>query len=342
MLFDTLPPGFVPDPDIPLPPGCSSVPLGSDQGIRCDIGSLGSGQSTQRVISVVATAPGTFTNLVEVVHGETDPVPADNEASEETTVNQPPVTLVLEKSAPETSVELGETQTYVVRIVNEGPGPATNLQVTDQVENPKIIALRDVTPESDCQVVTDFLMNCSFAELAEGHSVIIQVTADAVGVGSTDNNAIAWADESAGNAAVDTLTTTVLPNVTADLSVELQALPAPGPGAAAFLLRAINHTAGTAMPAVNLSVVLSGNTIGIQSVELDYDGGGCAAFEDLTPPRVECNLSSLVAGDDAEVLVFLNSGTVPQTVIVTGQVSSSQGEESGPEPNAATLSLPLN
>jgi uncharacterized repeat protein (TIGR01451 family) len=77
-------------------------------------------------------AAGVLSNTVRVYADAFDPAPADNSATEETTVAPPPsADLKVSKNDGGMPVEWGETVTYTIAVVNAGPAAISNGLVTD-------------------------------------------------------------------------------------------------------------------------------------------------------------------------------------------------------------------
>jgi uncharacterized repeat protein (TIGR01451 family) len=84
-VIDTLPAG-VSYNDAASDPQCASGP---GRRVTCAVAALAAGASKTLVIAVNATAAGVATNTATVTGSEADPAPADNTATEDTTINAP-------------------------------------------------------------------------------------------------------------------------------------------------------------------------------------------------------------------------------------------------------------
>jgi uncharacterized repeat protein (TIGR01451 family) len=89
------------------------------------------------------TGPGATTNTASVLHADQfDPNPADNSAG--VTVTPPQADLAVAKVVDNPTPNVGDTVTFVVDLSNQGPDPATNVQVTDRL--PAGLSLITATP----------------------------------------------------------------------------------------------------------------------------------------------------------------------------------------------------
>jgi len=337
-IADALPPGYTVVVSS-LPPGRQSQAGGTV--VRCLIGTLPAGQTTQLIFEATPSQPGTLTNTAFVEGDQPDPDPTDNTAEEETTVEAPPTTLEIEKTASVEPVPLGSPVTYFVRVINRGPSPVTGVHVTDSIPVGKVLLMQSAVPtQGSCTVLAQATADCDLGDIAVDHSALVTVVAAANGLGSATNTAVAHANETGGQAWVAIVTSTVIAAVTADLSATIEPA-APSPGAIGFHVRVRNETTGTVAPTVGLSVVLTGQDLNVAVANLAAGDGSCAAITPAgQPPRVECNLTSLAAGDDILVWIVATSTTL-QTVDVSASVASDSVADNVPANDSDTASLQL-
>ena len=121
---DTLPAGVT----FTSTSGCAEDPNGVP---TCSLGNLVAGASVQYTVLVqvdLATS-GTLTNMASVTSSTTDPVPGNNQTSEDTEAQQE-ADLTLVKSDSEDPVA-GQSFTYNLEVTNNGPSTATSVEVTD-------------------------------------------------------------------------------------------------------------------------------------------------------------------------------------------------------------------
>jgi uncharacterized repeat protein (TIGR01451 family) len=83
------------------------------------------------VVRVTAPAGSSFTNFASVSAATFDPSPLNNTASAFTTVTAASADLSLTKTAFPNTVFTGKTLTYTINVVNNGPNPASTVEVSD-------------------------------------------------------------------------------------------------------------------------------------------------------------------------------------------------------------------
>ncbi|MCT7951391.1 DUF11 domain-containing protein, partial [Ancylothrix sp. C2] len=125
---DTLPAGFIASSYTP-----NTGTYDSTSGNWTNL-TLASGQSITLTIAgtVSPTATGTLTNTATVSPpaGVTDPNPANNTATDTTTINQQ-ADLSLRKTVNNSTPAVGENVTFTLTVNNAGPATATNVEITD-------------------------------------------------------------------------------------------------------------------------------------------------------------------------------------------------------------------
>ncbi len=127
-----------------LPPGVTYVSSNTSAGsssnnsgtVTWNIGYLNYGDSENMTILVTApSTEGNITNTANVTSAFTDPVPTNNTASENTTVEVippgPEADLSITKTDSHDPVAVGDNLTYTLIVTNNGPDNATSVNVTD-------------------------------------------------------------------------------------------------------------------------------------------------------------------------------------------------------------------
>ncbi len=121
-------------------------------------------------ITVQAVAPGTFNNTASASGAQADPVPGNNSGSASVTVTAVAdlsVTKVDNGGAP-----VGQNFVYTITITNNGPAPATNVLMTDNLDpTTTFVSATNGAIQSSPGVVTR-----TFASLANGASEVVQIT----------------------------------------------------------------------------------------------------------------------------------------------------------------------
>jgi uncharacterized repeat protein (TIGR01451 family) len=125
-----------------LPPTTSFVSAVPTQGtcghaggqVNCSLGTIDSGDDATVVITVATQTAGTISNTASATGPLTDPVPANNTDTEQTTVNPIPATsadLAIAKTGSPANPLVGDQLTYTLAVTNNGPDPATGVAITD-------------------------------------------------------------------------------------------------------------------------------------------------------------------------------------------------------------------
>ena len=101
--------------------GCGATGFGV---VSCSLGTIASGASVTRVVTISYPNPGTYPVQATVSSSTADPVSANNRATSTSTVRKPVADLQVSVAAPAQAV-VGQqiTQTWTVK--NNGPDPAT-------------------------------------------------------------------------------------------------------------------------------------------------------------------------------------------------------------------------
>lgn len=118
----------------PLPSGMTYISANATQGscsnasgtVSCNVGVLGSGASTTITITATPTVAGNVTNKIAVTGDDYDPNLSNNAASVTTTVN-PLTDLAIAIAGSPSPVTLGQSITYTISVINNGPSIATNV-----------------------------------------------------------------------------------------------------------------------------------------------------------------------------------------------------------------------
>ena len=153
---------------------CSTPAVGGSGSVNCTLGTLAAGASASFTLVVaagIATPGGTIlTETASVSSATSDPTPGNNSASASTTVSASPADVSLTKTASAASATVGSTVTYTLVASNAGPGPATNVVVTDVL--PAGAGLVSATStQGSCSGTTTVI--CSLGTIASGSSATI-------------------------------------------------------------------------------------------------------------------------------------------------------------------------
>jgi uncharacterized repeat protein (TIGR01451 family) len=171
MLTDTLPMGVTFVSVMPAAPICAQA-AGV---VTCNVGNLAAMGSMTITIIVTPTAAGTLTNNASVTATETDPTPANNMVSAQTTVN-PSADLSVTKTDSPDPVIVNNNLTYTLTVNNSGPSAATTVSLTDTL--PANTTFQSITPAMGWNCVTPAVgaggtVTCAIANFASGAAAAI-------------------------------------------------------------------------------------------------------------------------------------------------------------------------
>ena len=204
------------------PPGGRQLPVATpsqgscneDSGtVTCDLGPLAAGANASVDINVVAQSEGTIANTAVVTAAEADPVPANNSASEDTTVT-PAADLSLEISDSPDPVPAGQPFIYTVVARNDGPSDATAVVLTDTLP-PSVFFDGSVPSQGNC-TRSGATLTCELGSLASSASATVEITLRAKRARTLTNTATVSGGESDPDTAdntdeEETLATSVFP-----------------------------------------------------------------------------------------------------------------------------------
>jgi len=140
-----------------------------------DLGNMASGAETTITIQVTiaSTFVGTLTNVSTVSANEPETDTTNNTDSETTTVNEPIIDLIITKTDDDDPVEPGDTFTYTLNVINDGPDDATGVTITDT------LPVSGVTYQSASQTpssVAGRVITFDVGNLASGDSTQVSIT----------------------------------------------------------------------------------------------------------------------------------------------------------------------
>jgi uncharacterized repeat protein (TIGR01451 family) len=284
-------------------------------------------------ITIVASAPGvdgSITATSSISSETTDPVSANNAASQATVVNAPS-DLALALSASPSPVPAASTMTYTIGVTNLGPRDATNLVVTNRLPDGDVLFLGASGIGWACALAGQ-IVTCTRPLLLVGAapSIAIQIRTPDVNGTLVDTASVSasTADlDLANNAATDT--TDVFDS--ADLSIAASDSPDPVRiGTEVTYTLSVANSGPTA--ATSVSVV---NTLPAGTAFVSATGAGWACGN--LGRVVTCSMESLGIASSAPAISIV--ATVPGTVgdiTNTASVSSSTFDPDTAN-NAATL-----
>ena len=324
VLTDTLPVGvtFVSS----TPPSCEDS-VGT---VTCDLGALGTGETTTVAIEVAVgpSTRGTLTNTATVSGTETDPNATDNSSTATTTVSAK-VDLSISKADSPDPVIAGTVLNYVVTVANAGPSDATGVTVTDVL--PAGASYVSATSGQGGCTGSDTI-TCSLGSLAADASttVTIQAGVNSSTTGTMTNAASVIGNEPDSNGADNTTTLLTTVNSVADLSVTKQGPPGQviSGTSMSYVLTVTNGGPSDATRVTLTDTLPSGVAYATSSL------GSSACVE--SSGTVTCGLGMIAAGDTASFTIHVNVGS-STTGFITNTVSvTSSATDPGQSDNTAT------
>ncbi len=306
-----------------VPSGTSFVSANPSQGtcanangtVTCTLGSLASGSSVTITLRVTATLGGEVSNTASVSGDEDDPNSGNNSATETTTVELDPADLSLTKE-DEGAVLPGADIVYTITVRNDGPGDATNVQVTDDVpEGTTFVSA--VASQGSCAEAGG-TVTCDLGSLADVATATVTLTVGTEAAGLVENTATVSAIEPDPNEVdnSDTEITNVV-SVTTDLAITKVAEQDPvAPGEEIVYVIGVRNRGPSDAGAVRVTDDLPEGTT---FVSAEASQGACSE----EGGTVTCNLGGLDFLFDATVTLTVeagDAGAVINTAIVSGAV----------------------
>ena len=315
-----------------LPASLTLVSATPDQGsctqtdpIDCDLGTILSGGDAEIVIvaTVGANQHGNqISNTADVSSPVFDPDLSNNQDS--ATVGVPPeADLAITKTAVPDPVQAGADLTYTLTVTNNGPSPATNTEVNDDL--PSSLTLVSATPDQGTCNQTDPVV-CDLGTVPVGGTVEITIVAT-VG-GNQQGNSIsntATVESPVFDPDLSNNTDTVRVNVPpeADLAITKTATPDPVSAGAelTYTLTVTNNGPNAAQNAQVQDDLPASLTL----VSATPDQGTCTQTDPVT-----CDLGNIPVSGTVEITIVTTVGGDQQgnTISNTATVNSET-----PDPN---------
>ena len=153
----------------------TSVGAGSGTDFRANIGSIAVGQTATVIIAFDPSSSGTLIDSADVsTLDEFDPNPNNNTSSSSNVVS--PADLVLTMTGPTSPVLVGQPLTFVVRVTNTGPAPATNVIFNDTLPAGTTVASLVASQGSVAGGASPNLLTGNLGTLAPGATATVTIT----------------------------------------------------------------------------------------------------------------------------------------------------------------------
>ncbi|MSU57841.1 MAG: DUF11 domain-containing protein [Pedosphaera sp.] len=275
------------------------------------LGPISAGASATVTVVVIPNAAGSLVNPATVTAGETDLNLANNIASVTTTTLLPLADLGISKVASN-SVVVGSNFVFTIIVTNNGPQNALAAGFTDTL--PAGLTFVSATPSIGTATNSGSTVTASFGTLTAGSSASVTIVANAAGIGSKTNVAVASTTSSDTNAANNSATAIVAvvapsPNLVAAGATLLSESFAPANGTVD-----LGETVTVSLAVQNIGTANTANLFGI----LQATGG-------VTAPTGAQAYGALVAGGPAQAHNFTftasgtNGGVVTATLLLDDQ-----------------------
>ncbi len=295
---------------------------GSLSGNIWAIGDLANGENATLMIMARVNSAGTYTNTATVSGNETDPAPGNN-TSIITTEPDPQADLAVTKTVSNPTPVVGDSVTFTITVLNNGPSEATGVTVADAL--PSGYTLVSLTPSQGTVAGGVWTVG----NLASGASATLTVVATVNATGFYTNTATVSGnqpDPEPGNNTI-TITPTIppTPDPKADLSVtKTVSNPTPVVGdSVTFTITVLNNGPSEATGVTVADALPSGYTL----VSLTPSQGTVAGGV--------WTVGNLASGASATLQIVA-------TVNATGFYSNTatvSGNQPDPEPGNNTISI---
>ncbi len=316
--------------------GVSDFCNGAGGIVTCTLSSLALGESSLAFVQVriSESTPDSMviTNTASVTSATTDPVSGNNVALEETTVVQLALNstdLEISKTGTLVTVVAGKLITYTIVVTNNGPAPASTVQVIDIIP----VGTQFVSVNSSqglCQ--TDVV--CNLGDLAFGGlaQITLTVRVDPDRLTSVVNLARVSASNPDSNQNNNEDTETTVVETQADLSLSKTATPYPAiPGNTLSYVITIDNNG----PSDAQNVVIT-ETLPVRLT------GAILSTSDGTCVSNVCDLGVIPAGDQATVNVVGSVDASTLNALVNTVVVTSTTSDSDLSNNTVTITTPVN
>ncbi|WP_298521337.1 Ig-like domain repeat protein [uncultured Methanobrevibacter sp.] len=175
------------------------------------IGTLESGGNAGLFITVKVKSNGTVANFVSVKGNEKDTNTSNNNASSDNITALPLVDVKVNKTVSATEVKVGDNMVYTIKVQNNGPNDATNVNVTGKLSN-NVVYISSAASQGSYDAAKNIWY---IGKLTNSSIATMTLTVQAVEVGTVENSVIVNSTEkdrntSNNNYACDNVTVTKL------------------------------------------------------------------------------------------------------------------------------------
>jgi uncharacterized repeat protein (TIGR01451 family) len=139
--------------------------------ITCDLGAMADPSSATVSFTVTPTAAGTFTDALHVAGSQAD-LNSKNDTASFTVTVLVPADIAVSGNSSVTTAATGDKVTYTIQVANAGPGPATNVVLTDSISDGNLAMTALTTSQGSC-TPTPGNITCTIGTINSGAKVNI-------------------------------------------------------------------------------------------------------------------------------------------------------------------------
>jgi uncharacterized delta-60 repeat protein/uncharacterized repeat protein (TIGR01451 family) len=310
---------------------CSMTPGGA---LQCLLGAIPSGGAATVTLAVRPSEDGTIVTTATATANEADPNPADNQASETTTVYTPVADLGITIADSPDPVTLGDNLTYTLRATNQGPDRASGVVVSARLPADPFVSA--IASQGSCAAQPDAARDlpCQLGELAPGASAIVTIvtTPSSTGLITASATVTASLPATDANPADNSASEQTTVRLVADLGITIADSPDPvtlGDNLT-YTLRATNQGPDRAS-----GVAVSARLPADPFVSASASQGSCAAQPDPTN-TLSCQLGELAPGTSAVVTIVTTPSSTGLMTTSATVAASFPATDANPADNSAS------
>lgn len=321
-LVDTLPASVAWQSATPSQGSCvhSGEPLGGT--VTCTLGTIANGASATVDIGVIAPGtPGIISNSAIVGSDQPDPDPADNTASEDTTIIDPSANLRVTQVEDIDPAGIGLPFVYTVTVDNQGPADATTVTLVDTL--PATVAFQSAVPSQGSCAESGGVVTCDLGTIANGAAAAVDITVIAPATPQTVvNTAVVTAAEPDpdlnDNTSIEN--TDIVDPPPTDLA--LQMIDAPDPvvgGDPLTYTLTVNNVGPGPATLVQLTDTLPA---GVTFVSVTPTQGSCSQTGGPPGGTVDCAVGTISSGASVDVVIVVTAPATPGLITNNASVST--------------------
>jgi uncharacterized repeat protein (TIGR01451 family) len=287
--------------------------------VICTIPTMALNDTATIVINVVGPGSvGTFFNTATITGDETDPIPANNSKTQDTSVLEPLVDLVITKSDSPDPVSVGQNLVYGLFISNNGPASASNVVVQDLL--PAGVTYVSATASQGSCSQASGTVTCNVGDIGYQGNANVAITVIPTAAGTINNTASVDADETDTDTTNNSDSEVTSVGGSSDLSITKT-----GPASATtgsnvtYSLVAANAGPSAATSVVVIDTLPSN----VSYVSATASQGSCTHNGASAGGIITCNLDNILSGANATMTIVVVPFSALNPTTNTASVSSS-------------------